>query len=540
MAKILRCGLLTVLLSLLLTTQSHFLLPASAAENEQTQTGTSSKVPKKGKPGWYQKNGYKYYYDKKGKLVTGWTKISKAWYYFLKTDQGSAPAGSMAKGLTTINNNRYYFQSNGKMLTGWNKKSSGKYRYFEESGAVGVLGRLCTGKKTIGSYTYILNSNGVAKTGWISYEGAKYYGQTTKTAGVSGRLYKSCWKKIDGYYYSFTGAGKLKTSRWVGDKYYVDADGKRLINCITPDGWLVNEKGVRTVKADGWVKIGENSFYYKDGKAVTGWTTIDGQKYYLGTDGVSRTGLTEVDGKSYYLREGAVMTGWIVIGGKKYYFDAAADGAMAKNTKIKGIKINANGVATNAAGAVLIIAGHGQGDPGATSTMGGTEYMEYNYTREFADLIFSKLKSKCKKTIVVKYDDNYDCYQVNAGKKTGPSPDFASYDYVLEIHFNAAAKDYTGDGKYKGVSIMVSTSKKDYSLDADILKAIVGTGFKQYGAGVIGSSSLLNMNLCNKLGVSYGLLETAFIDDKDDMTFYKNHKDKMAAAVASTIADYFE
>ena len=138
------------------------------------------------------------------------------------------------------------------------------------------------------------------------------------------------------------------------------------------------------------------------------------------------------------------------------------------------------------------------------------------------------------------YDQNYDCYQVNAGKKPGPSPNFSYYDYVLEIHFDAAARDFTGDGVYKGVSILVSTSKKDYSLDAAIVKAVVATGFKQYGAGVIGRSDLMNMNLCQKLGVSYGLLESAFIDDKDDMTFYNSHKNKMANAVASTIADYFE
>ena len=172
--------------------------------------------------------------------------------------------------------------------------------------------------------------------------------------------------------------------------------------------------------------------------------------------------------------------------------------------------------------------------------MGGVQYTECDYTREFSTLIYNKLKTKCQKTQVVMYDQNYDCYQVNAGKKSGPSPNFSAYDYVLEIHFDAAARDFTGDGVYKGVSILVSASKKEYSLDASIVRAVVATGFKQYGAGVIARSDLMNMNLCQKLGVSYGLLESAFIDDKDDMTFYNSHKNAMANAVASTIADYFE
>ncbi len=501
MIKMLRCGVCIILLSLLLTGWSNQVF-ASEPESEQTQTDPPQsgqiEVPQEGEPGWYQQENYKFYYDKKGKLVTGWMKIAENWYYFMKTDQETAPVGSMATGLTEIRGNRFYFRSSGTMVIGWNKKSNGKFRYFEESGTAGILGRLCVGKKTIGKNTYILNSNGVARTGWISYEGSRYYGQTTKKAGDFGCLYKSGWKKIGGYYYSFTSEGKLKTNRWVGNKFYVDADGKRLTDCVTPDGWIVDEKGKRTVQADGWVKIGSSDYYYENGKAVTGWNRING---------------------------------------KKYYFES--DGTMAKSTVVDGIRIDENGVADINA-SVLIIAGHGQGDPGATSTMGGIQYMEYSYTREFASLIYNRLKAKCQKTQVVMYDQNYDCYQVNAGKKTGPSPNFPNYDYVLEIHFDAAAKDYTGDGVYKGVSILVSTQKKDYALDAAIVKAVVATGFKQYGAGVIARSDLMNMNLCQRLGVSYGLLESAFIDDKDDMTFYNGHKTAMADAVASTIADYFE
>lgn len=39
--------------------------------------------------------------------------------------------------------------------------------------------------------------------------------------------------------------------------------------------------------------------------------------------------------------------------------------------------------------------------------------------------------------------------------------------------------------------------------------------------------------------MDYGLLETAFIDDGDDMKFYTNNKTKIAKAIANEIVDYF-
>ena len=41
-----------------------------------------------------------------------------------------------------------------------------------------------------------------------------------------------------------------------------------------------------------------------------------------------------------------------------------------------------------------------------------------------------------------------------------------------------------------------------------------------------------------EIGVNYSLLETCFIDDKDDMKFYLKKRDKMAEAVAKAIVKY--
>ena len=85
----------------------------------------------------------------------------------------------------------------------------------------------------------------------------------------------------------------------------------------------------------------------------------------------------------------------------------------------------------------------------------------------------------------------------------------------------------------------INQDKKDYSIDSKIVSNVVNkTKFKTWG-GILKSAGLFNAKTCQELGVSYGLLETAFIDDKDDMTFYNKNKDEMAKAVAEAICSYF-
>ena len=51
---------------------------------------------------------------------------------------------------------------------------------------------------------------------------------------------------------------------------------------------------------------------------------------------------------------------------------------------------------------------------------------------------------------------------------------------------------------------------------------------------------MFNAKTCQSKGVSYGLLETAFIDDKDDMEYYNKNKEAMAKAVANALVSYFK
>ena len=96
---------------------------------------------------------------------------------------------------------------------------------------------------------------------------------------------------------------------------------------------------------NGWVTENGNTYYYQNGKKLTGkqkigdeyyyfnsvhgymqtgwYETQAGNLYYFGDDGVMRTGLQTIDGETYYFyTTGRVADDVIVtIDSKKYYFD---------------------------------------------------------------------------------------------------------------------------------------------------------------------------------------------------------------------------
>lgn len=480
-------------------TESH---PAETGELSSGALGTTQSDEKAGTQtaGFYEKKGYTYYQNVNGKNVTGWQKINGKYYYFLPKKTNGAPKGSMVTGLQNIDGKIFYFKvKDGSMVRKWMTVRNKRY-YFTASGAPGVRGSAVTGWKKIGAYRYYFSKNGV-----------------------------------------------LQTNRWISKKYYVDAQGRRLTDTVTPDGYVVDSNGRKQSLASGWVEKDGKVYYYKSGKKTVGWKTIKKKKYYFDEDGVRQDGWLNIKNYTYYLEDGVMQTGWTTVAKKQYYFKP--NGRMAKDTVVEGITIGPDGVAEKIP-RILIIAGHGQGDVGAYATYGKTTYYEYKYTREFASLIMKKLQASAGSAMqITMYDQDYDCFQVVSGRKEGPNPKFTNYDYVLEVHFDASGastKDLKGDGKYKGVCMIVNVDKKkkDRKLDQAILDGILDTGFKQFAGGVLSDQQFLGYTLCNArtcqgLGVSYGLLETAFIDDRDDMKFYNTNKNKMAQAVADAICQYF-
>jgi len=93
-------------------------------------------------------------------------------------------------------------------------------------------------------------------------------------------------------------------------------------------------------------------------------------------------------------------------------------------------------------------------------------------------------------------------------------------------------KDETGDGLFTGVGGYVHENA-DECIAEDIINKVVSLGFKKWC--LCRTKELCNCNAAWNAKTPYFLMETAFLDDGDDMKFYNNHKSQIAAAVAAVL-----
>ena len=82
-----------------------------------------------------------------------------------------------------------------------------------------------------------------------------------------------------------------------------------------------------TYSLDGWIKEGENWYFYKDGKKQTGWLEINDKTYYLNESGIMVTGWKTINGIQYYFNSsGELQTnpptknGWLQESNKWYFY----------------------------------------------------------------------------------------------------------------------------------------------------------------------------------------------------------------------------
>lgn len=176
---------------------------------------------------------------------------------------------------------------------------------------------------------------------------------------------------------------------------------------------------------------------------------------------------------------------------------------------------------------ILLISGHGAGDPGAVSQFG----------KEADETIY--MVKEIKKTLsayaqVDLYPTERNAYKdAKAGKL---AVDFGNYGYVLEVHFNFGAADLKGNGRTTGTEIYVTTAEKTVGVETKIVQSIAALGFKNRG---VKKTNFTVIYRAKAAGVSSALLEVCFIDDKDDMSVYTAKKTQIAAAVANAIATQF-
>ena len=121
---------------------------------------------------------------------------------------------------------------------------------------------------------------------------------------------------------------------------------------------------------------------------------------------------------------------------------------------------------------LLLIAGHGAGDPGAV----WNGRREADETRRLAADLQRALAGRCT---VARYPEDRNAYSdYQSGNLTGTAQ-FSQYDAVLELHFNACAAGT--DGKLKGVEAYVTTTETDTALASALCKALESLGFPNRG-----------------------------------------------------------
>ena len=179
---------------------------------------------------------------------------------------------------------------------------------------------------------------------------------------------------------------------------------------------------------------------------------------------------------------------------------------------------------------ILLIAGHG-GTPYDSGAV-GCGYTEAVETRRMADAVAPLLRS-CGFEVTL-YDQSRDAYKVVT---QGGSLPLSGISYVLEFHLNSAANDLKGNGRTTGTEIFVHTNEQGVGVEQAILRRVCALGFTN--RGVKRSSGLAVLKHVFKRGVSHALVETCFIDDKDDMALYGAKFDAIAKAIADGVAEGF-
>lgn len=179
---------------------------------------------------------------------------------------------------------------------------------------------------------------------------------------------------------------------------------------------------------------------------------------------------------------------------------------------------------------ILLISGHG-GTPYDSGAV-GNGYTEAVETRRMATAVAPLLRNYGFS--VQMYDQSQDAYKVVA---QGGSLPLSGIDYVMEFHLNSAANDLKGNGKTTGSEIFVHVNEAGVGVEQAILKRLQALGFTN--RGVKRSSGLAVLKHVYKRGISHALIETCFIDDKDDMELYKAKFYEIAHAIADGVAEGF-
>lgn len=175
---------------------------------------------------------------------------------------------------------------------------------------------------------------------------------------------------------------------------------------------------------------------------------------------------------------------------------------------------------------ILLISGHGAGDPGAS----GNGYDEADLTRELVNIIAPKLRNYA--TVDVYNQDRNAFKDVEAGKfKVG------SYDYALEVHFNSFS-----NSNAHGTECYVTSREEGITVEQAIMKRLGKYFTLRDNDSVFDGVKRTNFLVINTLksrGISGALLETCFISNSTDMKVYQASKNQIADDIVAGIVEGF-
>ncbi|TJW11376.1 L,D-transpeptidase family protein [Parvibacter caecicola] len=293
-------------------------------------------------------------------IANAWQKVDGKWYYF------GANTQAVRNGIQKVDGKLYLFGANGQMESGARTWSDGSQSEFvpQSDGKAPAF----TGFKTVSGKTYYyspdtgktvkwvcwidgkmyyFNGNGQMHTGWLTWndDGSRsFFGgdgqaqsgfvkQGNSTYYLDPLSYRSVkWgKAINGAFYYFNGKGQMYTGGWLtwnhdGSKSYFGPDGKALTGWQTIGGKKYYFD-LSTFKAYKWVHIIDGDLYYFNGNCQmhTGWLTWndDKSKSFFDQSGRAVSGFQKLGSSTYYLDPSTKRSAkWVrVINGNQYYFN---------------------------------------------------------------------------------------------------------------------------------------------------------------------------------------------------------------------------
>ena len=180
---------------------------------------------------------------------------------------------------------------------------------------------------------------------------------------------------------------------------------------------------------------------------------------------------------------------------------------------------------------ILLISGHGAGDPGCVATMKGVTYKEAEETIKVVNFLRPLLEPYAKVGV---YDESRNAFEdARAGTLAAK---LKGWNYVLEIHFNACVGDYIGNGQTTGAEIFYPSRGRSSGAEDAIMRGLAALGLKNRGEQ---AGTFAVINTAHNMGCKANLLEVCFLDDADDMRIYTKSRQAVAQAIVSGVVSAF-